>query len=321
MTHKPLLSICIPTYNGAKYIRDNLDVIVAQVIADRLDNVEVVVSDNCSTDETPTIIAEYVKKHSFIRYSRNDKNILFNGNMLKCCELAEGEFIHFMGDDDFYQPNGIKRIVDVIKNQSHDIIMVSNNWLISGNIQSRNQNDYEIFGNDLVFDDKNKFIQAMYYRMWCVSDIVVRTSLTKNIKNNLPPVKDWLQIGMILYIALHSKSFYCFSSQNPIITIRLLGQKWLNNNDAPYIYLNNLKTMSYSIKMGYNPSLFKKYKKWFLKLMFYDLTFFRTFSFKKNVLLLIAYLKFYVCNIFFYTKFIKKFLFYNPNKEIIKHDT
>lgn len=71
---KPVLSIAIPTYNGAKYIREALDSIITQ-LDDVDEEVEIVISDNASTDQTPEIISEYQKKYPFIKYFRNDENL------------------------------------------------------------------------------------------------------------------------------------------------------------------------------------------------------------------------------------------------------
>ncbi len=64
-----------------------------------LSGVEIVVFDNCSTDNIPDII----------KYNRNDKNLGHDRNVMKCFEIAQGKFIHLFGDDDYYSPNGLKR--------------------------------------------------------------------------------------------------------------------------------------------------------------------------------------------------------------------
>lgn len=62
-----VLSVAIPTYNGSRYIRETLDSIIAQV-DDISKVVEIVISDNASTDQTLEIIKDYQKKYSFIKY-------------------------------------------------------------------------------------------------------------------------------------------------------------------------------------------------------------------------------------------------------------
>jgi abequosyltransferase len=64
MTKKePLLSICIPTYNREKYLKRLLDSIVCQKEFTDTDDVEIVVDDGPSTDNTETMVKEYIKKY------------------------------------------------------------------------------------------------------------------------------------------------------------------------------------------------------------------------------------------------------------------
>jgi len=67
----PILSVGIPAYNGEKYLAETLDSLRAQTLQD----FEIVISDNASTDRTPAICRDYQAKEPRIRYFRNDRNI------------------------------------------------------------------------------------------------------------------------------------------------------------------------------------------------------------------------------------------------------
>lgn len=73
MSLNPLLSICIPTYNRAEYLKKTIDSIINQKDFD--ERIEIVISDNCSTDNTENLCMEYTSKFSNIKYFRNDDNI------------------------------------------------------------------------------------------------------------------------------------------------------------------------------------------------------------------------------------------------------
>ena len=64
---KPLLSICIPTFNRSSYLRNTLNSIVSQqeFLSEK---VEIIISDNASTDETPDVVKEFTAKYSNIHY-------------------------------------------------------------------------------------------------------------------------------------------------------------------------------------------------------------------------------------------------------------
>lgn len=107
---KPLVSICIPTYNNARFLRESLDSIVNQTYS----NKEIIISDNVSTDETEIIVKEYAEKYK-IKYYRNDKNIGAEANFTRCIELANGEYIAIFHSDDLYLPNMVKKQVEAFQ--------------------------------------------------------------------------------------------------------------------------------------------------------------------------------------------------------------
>lgn len=92
-----LISICIPTYNRAHRLEQCLSSILS-VIQIR-DDVEVIVSDNCSPDNTKDVVQSFSGKMN-IKYSRNENNLGFAGNFLKLFELASGKYLFFISDED-----------------------------------------------------------------------------------------------------------------------------------------------------------------------------------------------------------------------------
>lgn len=111
MELQPILTVAVPTYNGSKTIRDMMDIMLPQIT----DEIEVIVSDNCSTDETPEIIKEYQKKYGFIRYIRNENNIGADGNFLQCLQKASGKFVMLISDDDIIVEGGLNKILVFLK--------------------------------------------------------------------------------------------------------------------------------------------------------------------------------------------------------------
>src|SRR3989344_7929992 len=114
--NKPLLSICIPTYNRAGYLKECLDSIVSQFGDPEVyQSVEIVVSDNASPDNTREVVEEYRQKFSNIKYFRNDKNIGFDLNVINVVEKANGEYCWYMGDDDVIGNQSLRLIIDFLK--------------------------------------------------------------------------------------------------------------------------------------------------------------------------------------------------------------
>lgn len=105
---KPLLSICIPTYNRADVLELLLGDLEVECAA-YLDQIEVVVSDNASPDRTEAVVRNSALP---VVYSRNSENIGFAGNLLNAtAKLASGEYVWIVGDDDLILPGGVARVI------------------------------------------------------------------------------------------------------------------------------------------------------------------------------------------------------------------
>lgn len=107
MVHKPKVSICIPTFNGANFIINALDSVLQQKFRD----FEVVIVDNCSMDKTEALVIELSPQFENIRFFRNAKNIGLAGSFNKCLELARGEYIKYLCVDDLLMPDCLSQMV------------------------------------------------------------------------------------------------------------------------------------------------------------------------------------------------------------------
>lgn len=140
-----LLSICIPTFNRCREIIGTLDSVVTQLNDDLYNKVEIVISDNASTDETQKYISEYILAHKAvkIKYHRNNKNIGFDKNVLTVIELSEGEYCWFMGSDDQLAKDSLSTILSELR--SHYTIYLFNR--------------YNCFGPEMKIIEKESFLR------------------------------------------------------------------------------------------------------------------------------------------------------------------
>ncbi len=125
---KPLLSICIPTYNRAELLRSALYSVVRQA-AELNGQVEVVVSDNCSPDHTPEVLA-WAQTLGPVRSHRNAENVGFGRNFLRLAqELAEGEYCWVLGDDDVLCEGAVAELVSALTSHPEiDYVFVNNSF-------------------------------------------------------------------------------------------------------------------------------------------------------------------------------------------------
>lgn len=124
---RPILSILIPTYNRATEIEGALNSIVRQ---EGLGNIEIIISDNASTDNTEKVVKEFQSKYRFIKYSKLEENIGPDGNFLKVVELANGEYCYFLSSDDELKDGAILKFLNIFQSSDIDIFLFNReNWL------------------------------------------------------------------------------------------------------------------------------------------------------------------------------------------------
>lgn len=107
----PKVSICIPTYNGAAFIEKALQSAVCQTFKD----IEVIVTDDGSTDDTEKIVRLYASRDARIRFFKNEGSLGVMSNYFRAFELARGEFVQALGQDDWLSDNYIEEAVNCIR--------------------------------------------------------------------------------------------------------------------------------------------------------------------------------------------------------------
>ncbi|MDH0493836.1 glycosyltransferase family 2 protein [Comamonas aquatica] len=118
MTQQPLLSICIPTYNRAGFLRECLS---SLDLAELDDVVEIVVSDNASTDTTLDVLEEF-KTTLPLRYIVQQKNLGPDRNFDAVITEAHGEYCWLLGSDDVVEPGGVSALVSALSSLQVDIV-------------------------------------------------------------------------------------------------------------------------------------------------------------------------------------------------------
>jgi hypothetical protein len=122
---QPLLSLAIPTFNRAPFLAKLLETLLPQFGQVSPDLAELIVSDNCSDDNTPEIVATFQQRGLNIRYIRNEQNIGADGNFLQCLNLATGQYVWVMGDDDLLVQNAINNLLSLLAQDEYDLVYLS----------------------------------------------------------------------------------------------------------------------------------------------------------------------------------------------------
>ena len=98
---QPKLSVALPVYNGANFLAEALDSVLAQ----RFEDFELVVSDNCSTDDTPRILEEYARRDARVRVVRSDEFLAQADNVNRSVALCNTEWVKLFCHDDLMKPD------------------------------------------------------------------------------------------------------------------------------------------------------------------------------------------------------------------------
>lgn len=170
----PLLSIAIPTYNRSRFLYQTLESLFSEIQNENY-SLEIIVSDNCSTDNTEKVIHSFINKGLPIIHVKNIENKGAEVNVIQCFSLAKGNYVLVLGDDDFFLKGALSKIFAILHNES-DIGILH----ITGN--SYNEK-FEISG-DLVsnkgysiYEDKLSFIKRVHYNLTFISANILNKKL------------------------------------------------------------------------------------------------------------------------------------------------
>lgn len=115
------LSVCIPTYNRLPYLRELIGYLVPQMAASDPEDVELIVSDNSSTDGTAAYLASLEIPQ--LRFWTNASNIGGDRNFLKCIREAKGEYVWLVGDDDAVANGAVVNVLKCLKDHAPAIVI------------------------------------------------------------------------------------------------------------------------------------------------------------------------------------------------------
>lgn len=124
-----VLSITIPTWNRSEILRESLTCLLPEVIRYK-SIIEIVISDNCSDDNTPNVINEFIEKYPqiTIRSFRQESNTGYYGNFKKCKELATGKYFWLLSDNEFINRGIIEYLINILTTEKDISVVFLNDW-------------------------------------------------------------------------------------------------------------------------------------------------------------------------------------------------
>jgi len=117
-----MIDILIPTYNRSAELNKNIKLLIKEIKNFNLDKiVSLSISDNCSNDQTKTVVEEALKDEKSITFQfyRQEENIGLERNAIFLLEKSQSEYVIYLGDDDFLPEGYLKYLVNKIKSESN----------------------------------------------------------------------------------------------------------------------------------------------------------------------------------------------------------
>jgi glycosyltransferase involved in cell wall biosynthesis len=135
----PPISVALPVYNGANYLREALDSILTQTFTD----FDVIISDNASDDETPEICREYAQQDERIKVERSEQFLLQAENVNRAVDLCSGEWIKLFCHDDLMLPDCLARIWELAVESPPRLGLIGNSeqWLFANDYRYPQEED------------------------------------------------------------------------------------------------------------------------------------------------------------------------------------
>lgn len=163
------VSVIIPVYNSGKYIDKTIDSVLNQ----SYEQIEIVLVDDCSSDNSKQIIENYTKKYTNIIFQQLEENSGAAIARNKAIELANGRYIAFLDSDDLWYPSKVERQLELMKRKNAAICFTA--------IEMIDENGELIKGKRNVVEMVN-YNFLLKNTMLATSTIVIDRSITGNFK-------------------------------------------------------------------------------------------------------------------------------------------
>ncbi|WP_176786476.1 glycosyltransferase family 2 protein [Thermoactinomyces sp. DSM 45892] len=208
----PKVSILIPTYNRPEYLKLALHSALSQTYP----NIEIIIGDDSTNDETENMLRPYLKQYDHIKYFRRTAGVPYD-NMAECFQLASGEFINFLMDDDIFHTEKITKMMDYFLKYPNVSLVTSYRELIdaNGNALPTEGFSRQLFSHDTIANGKDFGAFFMKHRVNFIGEpttaLFRKSALSQGWANYqgiryfaLVDISSWLTLlsnGDFIYIA------------------------------------------------------------------------------------------------------------------------
>lgn len=229
MKKVPSLSICIATYNRADFITETLESIIPQLS----DDIELLVVDGASTDNTEIILNGYAFKEPRLRYVRLEKKGGVDQDYCKAVEMARGEYCWLFTDDDLLKPGAVDAVLDKI---GKDVsLIVVNAEVLTSDLTEIIEARIIKSDNDAVYENvrfEELFTDTVRY-MTFIGGVVIKRTLWLQRETERYFGSEFVHLGVIFQSPLPAQ--VCLIAE-PYISIRYGNAQWSRRGFEIWMY-------------------------------------------------------------------------------------
>lgn len=229
MNNNITLSICIATLNRAAFIGETLNSIISQVT----EEVEIVIVDGASTDNTEEVVKSYQQKFPRLRYDRLAVKGGVDQDYCRAVELAQGDYCWLFTDDDVLKPGAIKAVLDALQH-NYGLILVNaevRNINLSKVLKERCLN----FIVDRVYQKEyaeKLFIDAADYLSF-IGCVVIKRSLWNEREKEQYFGTEFVHVGVIFQSPIYDNTV---ALADPLISIRYGNALWMGRSFELFLF-------------------------------------------------------------------------------------
>ena len=193
-----LLTIAIPSWNRARFLEGTLAQLRHEWTADLAEAVEVLVSDNCSPDDTRAVVAGSVRDGLPVRYVRNEENLGSDRNIAQCFNLARGQYVLILGDDDLPVDGALQELLEILERENFGVVCVRT-YGFNHDFRREHPGGGGRFER---FADAGRFLQRIGPQMTLISACAINKSLLPEIDANEFEGENLVQTHLVVLAAL-----------------------------------------------------------------------------------------------------------------------
>jgi abequosyltransferase len=201
MKNQPLLSISIPTFNRAIYLDVALKQLESELRRVDADLIEILVSDNASTDHTPEVVSEANQRGLAIRYMRNADNVGADANVAQCFNEAAGRYVMMMGDDDLFVDGALAALIVHLQRAEYGMVCLKPYGFES---DFRAELPVSMVGYG-EFDEPGRYLVQVAHLVTLLSACVINKSLLPDVDARTFCGSLLVQVNLCVMAALRAK--------------------------------------------------------------------------------------------------------------------